>query len=126
MLIKETISGRENTSPQNMYAAGALGIACIGLQCIGRYAHRVASGRLLPEATTGLGGSGLWNASVTAGKDFLENDNADEVLTKGTKWKRNTHTRPIIYLDARKLELTWNVHSKIRITQKWLSNSIHH
>ena len=85
LLIKEMISGRENTSPQKMYktyAAGALEIMCIG-----QYVHRVASGRLLLEATTGLGGSGLWNASVTAGKDFLENDNADEVLTKGTKWK---------------------------------------
>ena len=128
MLIKEMISGRENTCPQNMYemyAAGALGIACIGLQCVVRYAHRAASRRLLPEATTGLGGSGLWNVSITAGKDFLENDDADEVLTKGTKWKQNTHTWPVIYLDARKLELMWNIHCKICITQKWLSNSIH-
>ena len=75
-----------------MYAAGALGIACIGLQCVGRYAHRAASRRLLPEATAGLGENGLWNASLTVGKDVLENDNADEVLMKGTKWKRNTHS----------------------------------
>ena len=80
--------------------------------CVGQYGHRAASGRLLPEATTGLGGSGLWNASVTAGKNFLENDNADEVLTKGTNGNE-MHTRPLIYLDARKLELTWNIHATI-------------
>ncbi|KAJ3001075.1 hypothetical protein NUW54_g6662 [Trametes sanguinea] len=40
-LIKETLAGRKNTSPQNgyetgqLYAAGAFKVACIGLQCIG-------------------------------------------------------------------------------------------
>ncbi|KAM5542076.1 hypothetical protein V8D89_004386 [Ganoderma adspersum] len=40
-LVKETLAGRKNTSPQNVYEAGqlysvgALKIACIGLQCIG-------------------------------------------------------------------------------------------
>ncbi|KAG2139042.1 hypothetical protein DEU56DRAFT_980433 [Suillus clintonianus] len=40
-LIKETLAGRKNLSPQNLYetgqlyAAGALRIACIGLQCVG-------------------------------------------------------------------------------------------
>ena len=40
-LIKETLSGRKNTSPQNiyetgqLYSVGALKVACIGLQCIG-------------------------------------------------------------------------------------------
>jgi hypothetical protein len=40
-LIKETIAGRKNVSPQNLYeigqlyAAGALRVACIGLQCVG-------------------------------------------------------------------------------------------
>ncbi|KAI0933424.1 hypothetical protein AcV5_005571 [Taiwanofungus camphoratus] len=40
-LIKETLSGRKNVSPQNvyetgqLYAVGALKVACIGLQCIG-------------------------------------------------------------------------------------------
>ncbi|KAA1475825.1 hypothetical protein DENSPDRAFT_784109, partial [Dentipellis sp. KUC8613] len=40
-LIKETLAGRKNTSPQNIYettqlfSAGALKIACVGLQCIG-------------------------------------------------------------------------------------------
>ena len=108
--IEETISGRENTSPQNMYetyAAGALEIACIGLDsmfCIERYSHRVASGRPLPEATTGLGGSGLWNASVAAGKDFLENDNANFVLTKGTNGNE-MHTLGMLYIWTRG---SWN------------------
>ncbi|KAH9483526.1 hypothetical protein JR316_0002994 [Psilocybe cubensis] len=40
-IIKETISGRKNSSPQNtyetsqLYAAGALKVACVGLQCVG-------------------------------------------------------------------------------------------
>ncbi|KAI0333115.1 hypothetical protein GY45DRAFT_1272653 [Cubamyces sp. BRFM 1775] len=40
-LIRETLAGRKNTSPQNvyetgqLYSAGALRVACIGLQCIG-------------------------------------------------------------------------------------------
>jgi hypothetical protein len=39
-IIKETVAGRKNTSPQNiyeigqLYAAGALKVACIGLQCV--------------------------------------------------------------------------------------------
>lgn len=41
LLVKDTLSQRKNTSPQNvyeagqLYAAGALKAACIGLQCIG-------------------------------------------------------------------------------------------
>jgi hypothetical protein len=40
-LIRDTLAGRKNTSPQNvyetgqMYAAGALKVACLGLQCVG-------------------------------------------------------------------------------------------
>uniref|UniRef100_A0A0W0G7Y6 DUF6697 domain-containing protein n=2 Tax=Moniliophthora roreri TaxID=221103 RepID=A0A0W0G7Y6_MONRR len=40
-IIKETLAGRKNISPQNvyetaqLYAAGALKVACIGLQCVG-------------------------------------------------------------------------------------------
>ncbi|KAI6097958.1 hypothetical protein EDD16DRAFT_584196 [Pisolithus croceorrhizus] len=40
-LIKETLAGRKNVSPQNtyeagqLYAVGALRISCVGLQCIG-------------------------------------------------------------------------------------------
>ncbi|KAI0027713.1 hypothetical protein K488DRAFT_14588, partial [Vararia minispora EC-137] len=40
-LIKDTITGRKNVSPQNiyevtqLYVAGALRVACVGIQCIG-------------------------------------------------------------------------------------------
>jgi len=40
-LIRETLAGRKNLSPQNLYetgqlyAAGALRVACVGLQCVG-------------------------------------------------------------------------------------------
>ncbi|KDR82042.1 hypothetical protein GALMADRAFT_49446, partial [Galerina marginata CBS 339.88] len=40
-IVKETIAGRKNSSPQNtyetsqLYAAGALKVACVGLQCVG-------------------------------------------------------------------------------------------
>ncbi|KAF8959740.1 hypothetical protein BDZ97DRAFT_1836777 [Flammula alnicola] len=40
-IVKETITGRKNNSPQNtyetsqLYAAGALKVACVGLQCVG-------------------------------------------------------------------------------------------
>ncbi|KAG1838959.1 hypothetical protein C8R48DRAFT_782258 [Suillus tomentosus] len=40
-LVKETLAGRKNLSPQNLYetgqlyAVGALRVACIGLQCVG-------------------------------------------------------------------------------------------
>jgi hypothetical protein len=40
-IIKDTLSGRRNISPQNIYevtqlfAAGALRVACVGIQCIG-------------------------------------------------------------------------------------------
>ncbi|KAF9228839.1 hypothetical protein BS17DRAFT_212981 [Gyrodon lividus] len=40
-IIKETLAGRKNVSPQNhyeiaqLYGAGALRVACIGLQCVG-------------------------------------------------------------------------------------------
>lgn len=39
--MKETIAGRKNTSPQNiyetsqLYTSGALRVACVGLQCVG-------------------------------------------------------------------------------------------
>ncbi|PPQ80183.1 hypothetical protein CVT24_006590 [Panaeolus cyanescens] len=40
-IVKETIAARKNSSPQNtyettqLYAAGALKVACVGLQCVG-------------------------------------------------------------------------------------------
>lgn len=41
MIVKETLAGRKNTSAQNnyeisqLYACGALKVACVGLQCVG-------------------------------------------------------------------------------------------
>ena len=41
MLMKETLIGRKNTTPtvhfeiSQLYSAGALKIACVGLQCVG-------------------------------------------------------------------------------------------
>jgi hypothetical protein len=40
-IIRETLAGRKTTSPQNvyettqLYAAGALRVSCVGLQCVG-------------------------------------------------------------------------------------------
>ncbi len=80
-LIKETLIGRKNISPQNiyetsqLYAAGALKIACLGLQCIGF--NKTLYATILDQAEkchagpakwsgkgSGLGSSGTaWNAS---------------------------------------------------------------
>lgn len=41
MLVKETLANRKNTTPtvhyevSQLYAAGALKVACVGLQCVG-------------------------------------------------------------------------------------------
>lgn len=90
-LIRETLAGRKNTSPQNiyetgqLYSAGALKTACIGLQCIGfndvlyrglleHAAHCTQTGkwRAVGYGGTGGGGSGLgfgaaWNANANVG-----------------------------------------------------------
>ncbi|KAI1791608.1 hypothetical protein LXA43DRAFT_1140231 [Ganoderma leucocontextum] len=83
-LIKETLAGRKNTSPQNVYEAGqlysvgALKVACIGLQCIGfnntlyrglleHAALCTQTGKLRAQAggfNTGLGGATTpWSGS---------------------------------------------------------------
>lgn len=79
LLIRETLSTRKNTSPQTiyevnqLYACGALKVACVGLQCIGfnrqlyeklqelgESASRVGSGELGGQGTnTSAGESGL-------------------------------------------------------------------
>ncbi|KAJ7061481.1 hypothetical protein C8F01DRAFT_1137539 [Mycena amicta] len=74
-LVKETIAGRKNTSPQNMYetaqmyGAGALRVACIGLQCVGfnkavYHAVLEQAARCVDAASAGGGsGSGAkWSA----------------------------------------------------------------
>ncbi|OJT02011.1 hypothetical protein TRAPUB_7545 [Trametes pubescens] len=89
-LIKETLAGRKNTSPQNiyetgqLYSAGALKIACIGLQCIGfndvlyrglleHAAHCTQTGKWRAAGYGGPGGGGTglgfgaaWNSNSNA------------------------------------------------------------
>ncbi|KAI0076198.1 hypothetical protein K474DRAFT_1292761 [Panus rudis PR-1116 ss-1] len=83
-IIKETLAGRKNTCPQNiyetgqLYAAGALKVACIGLQCIGfdsniykallEHADLCAkTGRWRAAPNAGLGPSGgNWNTLANA------------------------------------------------------------
>jgi hypothetical protein len=91
MLVKETIASRKNTSPQNfyetsqLYAAGALKVACVGLQCVGfndvLYRTICAqSGKWkvstdpAPGAGSGLGSGTAWNSSVVGGTDGAGND----------------------------------------------------
>ncbi|KAI0823853.1 hypothetical protein BC628DRAFT_1382104 [Trametes gibbosa] len=80
-LIKETLVGRKNTSPQNvyetgqLYSAGALKVACIGIQCIGfndilyrglmeHAAQCTQSGRWRATGF-GVAGLGLGNTNTT-------------------------------------------------------------
>ncbi|KAK7690971.1 hypothetical protein QCA50_006074 [Cerrena zonata] len=69
-VIKDTLTHRKNTSPQNvyeasqLYAAGALKVACIGLQCIG-FNNSLYKG-LLEQAETCKKG-GRWRLPPTAG-----------------------------------------------------------
>ncbi|KAI0781526.1 hypothetical protein BD413DRAFT_506005 [Trametes elegans] len=66
-LIKETLAGRKNTSPQNvyetgqLYSVGALKIACIGLQCIG---FNDALYRGLVEHAAHCTQTGKWRATA--------------------------------------------------------------
>ncbi|KAF7791051.1 hypothetical protein EIP86_002011 [Pleurotus ostreatoroseus] len=86
-IIKDTLSARKNTSPQNiyetgqLYACGALKAACIGLQCIGfderLYRALLAqaeacakSGRWRgASANGGLGTGTVWNVHVNVTAD---------------------------------------------------------
>ncbi|KAI0810841.1 hypothetical protein BC629DRAFT_1281488, partial [Irpex lacteus] len=67
-LVKETLSLRKNTSPQNvyetgqLYAAGALKAACIGLQCIG-FNEDLYKGLLALASTCSK--TGRWRAPPT-------------------------------------------------------------
>ncbi|PSR70881.1 hypothetical protein PHLCEN_2v13243 [Hermanssonia centrifuga] len=95
-IIKETLAGRKNTSPQNiyeigqLYAAGALKAACIGLQCIGfdekLYHALLAHGNVCAKSGRWRGSSGIlgtgamWNVSANAGANI-----AVEGTTPGEK-----------------------------------------
>ncbi|EKM56118.1 uncharacterized protein PHACADRAFT_174292 [Phanerochaete carnosa HHB-10118-sp] len=85
VLVKETVAHRKNVSPQNiyevgqLYAAGALKAACIGLQCIGfndtLYKGLLAQAELCAKTgrwrglpgSVGLGTGAIWNANANVG-----------------------------------------------------------
>ena len=64
-LIKETLAGRKNVSPQTvyettqLYLAGALKIACVGLQCVG---FNDLLYRTILEQATKCGQTGRWRS----------------------------------------------------------------
>lgn len=67
-IVRDTIAGRKNTSPQNiyetsqLYAAGALKVACIGLQCVG---FNKAMYRAILEQATKCALAGKWKGTAT-------------------------------------------------------------
>ncbi|KAF8638783.1 hypothetical protein AX17_001842 [Amanita inopinata Kibby_2008] len=93
-IIKETLSGRKNTSPQNvyetgqLYAAGALKVACVGLQCVGfnqvmykgilEHASRFAQCKLKTPSSHGIVPVGNasprthWSASCKSPKEVAD------------------------------------------------------
>ncbi|KAJ7119044.1 hypothetical protein C8R44DRAFT_624921 [Mycena epipterygia] len=115
-IVRDTIAGRKNTSPQNiyetsqLYAAGALKVACLGLQCVGfnkamyraileQAAKCALAGKWKGTATppnVGLGAvGGAWNAAAgdvvdgsgIAGMSISGNENAPAQNSNG-KGKR--------------------------------------
>ena len=79
MLIKDTLAGRKNTSPANqyeigqLYSAGALKIACVGLQCVG---FNVSLYRTIMEQATKCQQNGRWKSYWGApGSDYSGLDN---------------------------------------------------
>ncbi|PFH53551.1 hypothetical protein AMATHDRAFT_54729 [Amanita thiersii Skay4041] len=99
-IIKDTLAGRKNTSPQNvyetgqLYAAGALKVACVGLQCVGfnqtmykailEHATRFAQCKLktlnghstLSTGTTSPRTSTVWNNTSNTLKDIVDGVNS--------------------------------------------------
>lgn len=80
VIIKETLTGRKNLSAQNnyetsqLYAAGALKVACVGLQCVG-FNEGLYRGLLDHAATcvqgtvkrrVGLGSGSAWNVQANS------------------------------------------------------------
>ncbi|KAG5340440.1 hypothetical protein C0989_001583 [Termitomyces sp. Mn162] len=89
LIVKETIVARKNTSPQNiyevsqLYAAGALKVACVALQCIGfnnamyralleqarvftqsKWAAATGKASPVPTSVPGLGSGSVWNVNA--------------------------------------------------------------
>ncbi|KAF8272474.1 hypothetical protein EI94DRAFT_1566136, partial [Lactarius quietus] len=77
-LIKETLAGRKNVSPQTIYEttqlflAGALKIACVGLQCVG---FNDLLYRTIIEHTTRCVQTGRWRSPF--GFDLCSDSDAD-------------------------------------------------
>ncbi|KAG6860567.1 hypothetical protein C0995_009781 [Termitomyces sp. Mi166 len=89
LIVKETIVARKNTSPQNvyevtqLYAAGALKVACVALQCAGfnntmyralleqariftqsKWAAAMGKASPVPTSVPGLGSGSVWNVNA--------------------------------------------------------------
>ena len=68
--MKETIASRKNTSPQNiyettqLYAAGALKVACVGLKCVG---FNVVMYRTILEQAERCAKEGKWRSLASTG-----------------------------------------------------------
>ncbi|KAL7282894.1 hypothetical protein ACG7TL_002309 [Trametes sanguinea] len=101
-LIRETLAGRKNTSPQNgyetgqLYAAGALKVACIGLQCIG-FNDNLYRGLL--EHAAHCTQSGKWRAA-SHGQTYAPGSGAGTGLglsspAQGAAWNVNANPLPI-------------------------------
>lgn len=113
LLVKETLLSRKNTSPQNhyetaqLYAVGALKIACVGLQCVGfnNTLYRTIcaqSGKWKNTTTemsttslptgTGLGNGAIWNLNVVGEstyKKVTESDVKGKMVATGAEGNEN-------------------------------------
>jgi len=80
VIVKETLAGRKNLSAQNsyetnqLYVAGALRVACIGLQCVGfneglyrgLLDHAAACVQGTVKRRAGLGTGSAWNVQANS------------------------------------------------------------
>lgn len=108
LLVKETIASRKNTSPQNfyetaqLYAAGALKIACVGLQCVGfnnalyrTICAQSGKWRGCAEASGSNPGTGtVWNSSAVASVDDMGNS-ADGISKYASKHTDGIENAPV-------------------------------
>ncbi|EJD06218.1 uncharacterized protein FOMMEDRAFT_153619 [Fomitiporia mediterranea MF3/22] len=86
MLVKETLAGRKNTSPtvhyevSQLYSAGALKIACVGLQCVG---FNLALYETIMEQAAKCRQGGRWKTGWGA-TSFPTMDGSDNTGNNGT------------------------------------------
>lgn len=80
VIVKETLAGRKNLSAQNsyetnqLYVAGALRVACVGLQCVGfneglyrgLLDHAAACVQGTVKRRAGLGTGSAWNVQANS------------------------------------------------------------